>query len=71
MPNLIHSLDAASLCLLFEQFSKNNKNEKFNFYGVHDCYATSADKAVQLNIILKSIYTQIYSDNDYIRQFDD
>ena len=37
MPNLVHSLDAASLALVIDSFFKI-ENEK-NFYSIHDCFA--------------------------------
>ena len=40
MPNLVHSLDAASLALLIENFFKEDKTK--NFFSVHDCFAVTA-----------------------------
>ncbi|KZV77889.1 bacteriophage type DNA-directed RNA polymerase, partial [Exidia glandulosa HHB12029] len=38
MPNLIHSLDAASLCLLINMFyqDQNDFSKKINFFAIHD-----------------------------------
>lgn len=58
MPNLIHSLDASSLSLLYEEFSKIYEN--CQFFSVHDCFGTLCDKVFVLKTILASVYTNIY-----------
>jgi DNA-directed RNA polymerase len=37
MPNLVHSLDSASLDLVIENYFKENENKKFD--SIHDCFA--------------------------------
>ena len=69
MPNLIHSLDGASLILLKDQFDKTVKNNE-NFYSVHDCFAVTADKVYSLLVILRSVYMSLYSENNYLIDFD-
>lgn len=69
MPNLIHSLDATSLSLLY------NNNLCFiykdiQFYSVHDCFGVTFDKVDTLKVILASIYTEIYCDDNYLKRFD-
>ena len=68
MPNLIHSLDASSLILLYEHFSSLNNNPQF--FSVHDCFATTGDKASLLKVLLASVYTSIYTDKPYLYKFD-
>lgn len=70
MPNLIHSLDAASLMILCEKFMSNYKNNA-SIFTVHDGFATTSDKVSNLLIILRSVYTQIYSGEPYLRSFDE
>lgn len=73
MPNLIHSLDATSLCLLYEQFRKsylNGQNHVVQFFSVHDCFGTTCDKVPTLKTILASVYTDLYSREPYLYQFD-
>lgn len=70
MPNLIHSLDAASMILLYDQFSKIYFNS-INLYTIHDCFSTTAEKVNNLVTILKSVYTKFYSDEPYLRNFDE
>ena len=70
MPNLIHSLDASSLTSLFLNFVKLNPNDH-NFYSIHDCFSTTANKIPDLIRILKTVYTQLYSNEPYIQKFDD
>ena len=62
MPNLIHSLDASSIALLYKTFSK----ESMNLYTIHDCFAVTADKVDYLINMLKGVYIKIYSDEIYI-----
>ena len=69
MPNIIHSLDGTSLCLLYNLFSKNYT--VCQFFGIHDCFATTTDKVFLLKTILASIYTDIYSNAQYLIKFDD
>lgn len=71
MPNLIHSLDAASMTLLFSEFNKFYNNQcNVNIYGIHDCFATTAEKVEDLLTILRSVYVSIYSQEPYLRKFD-
>jgi DNA-directed RNA polymerase len=68
MPNLIHSLDAASLTMLIDEFKKNYPDA--SFYAVHDCYAVTCDKVPDLISILRSVNISFYVDNQYIKKFD-
>lgn len=58
MPNLIHSLDATSMFLIYEEFTKNY-GDIVNLYTIHDCFATTADKGEKLLIHIKSIHTKL------------
>jgi DNA-directed RNA polymerase len=69
MPNLVHSLDAASLCLVIESYFKENNN--INFYSIHDCFAVPCNKVSLLTELLKSAYCIIYSDSKYLVQFNE
>ena len=53
MPNLIHSLDAISISLLWNIY-KENLNERPSMYTVHDCYAVIANKVA---LLIESIIT--------------
>jgi DNA-directed RNA polymerase len=69
MPNLIHSMDASSLALLTNFFFDSDSNMK-NFYSIHDCFAVTANNVSQLINFIKLVYINIYSDNQYIKKFD-
>lgn len=71
MPNLVHSLDAATMLLLYYSLRSGNKNNYVNFYSVHDCFGVTADNVDLLITLIKKIYIEIYSDNKYIQDFDD
>lgn len=68
MPNLVHSLDAASLCLVIVNYFKENEN--VNFYSIHDCFAVPCNKVNNLIGLLKSAYCIIYSNSKYLLEFD-
>lgn len=69
MPNLIHSLDAASLGL-FVEFFYNSKVEVKNFYSIHDCFGVTANNVSELLVLLKSVYIYIYSKDNYLQKLD-
>ena len=68
MPNLIHSLDATSLCLLFKRFCELYETPQF--YSIHDCFGTTADKVFTLKTLLASVYTDLYTKDHYLYSFD-
>ncbi|KAK4638717.1 hypothetical protein QC761_0114810 (mitochondrion) [Podospora bellae-mahoneyi] len=65
MPNLVHSLDAASLALLLDFYFKESTDVK-NIYTTHDCFAIPANKMECLVNLLKLTYVKIYSDDKYL-----
>lgn len=73
MPNLIqlHSLDATSLALLTENFFNCSNSKVKNLYTIHDCFAVTGNNVEILINIIKFVYVQIYSDNNYLRKFDE
>ena len=71
MPNLIHSLDGSYLSLLYEKFSHLYCNdETLQFFSIHDCFATTCDKVSNLKTLLASVYTDFYSSDPYLYNFD-
>ena len=68
MPNLVHSLDAASLALVAEYYF--NSVDIKNFYAIHDCFAVTANNVNTLINYIKLVYIKIYSEDDYLRQLD-
>ena len=68
MPNLVHSLDAASLCLVIINYFKQIDN--VNFYSIHDCFSVPCNKVNNLIGLLKTAYCIIYSDSKYLLEFD-
>jgi DNA-directed RNA polymerase len=69
MPNLVHSLDAASLALLLTSFFKEIEDVK-NIYTIHDCFAVTANNMDNLINMLKLTYIKIYSEEMYILKLD-
>jgi DNA-directed RNA polymerase len=68
MPNLVHSLDAASLGLVVENYFK--EIEYKNFYSIHDCFAVPCNNAKLLTNLIKSAYCILYTNNKYLLDFD-
>ena len=68
MPNLIHSLDASSLSLLYVKLNEIYDNPQF--LAIHDCFGTTLDKVYVLKTLLASVYMDIYSNDPYLDQFD-
>jgi DNA-directed RNA polymerase len=71
MPNLIHSLDAASLALLVDLYFRDQTSEFKNIYAVHDCFAVTANNVENLMELLKLVYIKIYSDGAYLIDLDE
>jgi hypothetical protein len=69
MPNLVHSLDAASLALLLDSYFIDDDSVK-NIYTVHDCFAVPINNVSNLMHLLKITYIKIYSDETYLRKLD-
>jgi len=67
MPNLVHSLDGASLALLLDTFFKEGLK---NIFTVHDCFAVTANNIHSLLEFLKLAYIKIYSDKTYLQELD-
>lgn len=67
MPNLIHSLDASSIALLYRELGYANIN---HLYTIHDCFAVTADNVEILINTLKGVYIQMYSDDLYLLKLD-
>lgn len=68
--NLIHSLDATSLALLSNNFNNVYYNTSPQFFAIHDCFGTTLDKVEILKTLLASVYVDIYSDDQYLVNFD-
>lgn len=68
MPNLIHSLDANTLCDLYKKFFERFEHPQF--YSIHDCFGTTAEKVFELKYLLASVYTGLYSTDNYLLKFD-
>jgi hypothetical protein len=71
MPNLIHSLDAASLSLLIHSYFNNYNNKIKNIFGIHDCFATTCNNMDFIIDSLKAAYISIYSNKKYLKELDE
>ena len=66
MPNLIHSLDATTIAMLYNSFKNIG-----SLYTVHDCFGVTANNVPRLILKLKLVYIQLYSSTGYLREFDE
>ena len=67
MPNLVHSLDAASLALLLDSYFNDGLQ---NIFTVHDCFAVTVNNVSNLLEFLKLTYIKIYSEETYLKKLD-
>ncbi len=70
MPNLIHSLDAASLMLLVKKYFNNDEFNIKNIYTIHDCFAMPLGHIEFIIDSLRKIYISLYSENSYLEKLD-
>ena len=56
MPNLIHSLDASSLAMLYDKLSKISTNPLF--FSINDCFAVPATNIETIKMLLQ-VYVYI------------
>lgn len=68
LPNFVHSLDGATMALLFNMFSKMTNGA--SIAGIHDCFLVTSDNVSTLLDTLKAVYMQIYIYDEYIANFD-
>jgi DNA-directed RNA polymerase len=62
-PNLIHSLDASTIAILYSYLNKD-------LCTIHDCFAVTANNVPLLIYKLKMVYIRLYSTNTYLLDFD-
>lgn len=62
MPNIIHSLDASMVISII-----NNYNS-YNFFSIHDCFATTANNIGFLNYIIRIAFIELYANEPYINK---
>ena len=70
MPNLIHSLDAASLILLLDEYFNSSELQVKNIYTIHDCFAMPMNHVEFIIDSLRLVYISLYSDSPYLRDLD-
>lgn len=63
MPNLIHSMDAATITQLI---SRMDGAIFKNIYTIHDCFATTACCIPQLNILVRESFISLYSEKSFV-----
>lgn len=68
MPNLIHSLDSATLVMLINNYFLQNECdcEYKNIYAIHDCFAVTSKNVDFIMNNLKMIYISLYADKGYL-----
>ena len=71
MPNLIHSLDSASLGLLIDKYFYEFHNETKNIYAIHDCFAVTCNNMEYIINTLKLVYIYLYSDKGYLKKLNE
>jgi len=63
MPNLIHSLDGATITLLVNSLKKLGK---YNIYTVHDCFASNAAGIGLINELVRKSFFEIYAEKEFL-----
>ena len=67
MPNLIHSLDACTIAILYKYLKSI---EITNLYTFRDCFPVTANNVEALIKELKLVYIHIYTGSEYLKEFD-
>jgi len=70
MPNLIHSLDSATLVMLINNYFNSCISEYKNIYAIHDCFAVTAKNVDFIIYNLKMIYISLYASKEYLKILD-
>ena len=70
MPNLIHSLDAASLTHLLKKYFSNPEFNNKSIYTIHDCFAMPMNHIEFIIDSLRKVYISLYSENAYLTKLD-
>jgi hypothetical protein len=60
MPNLIHSLFAASLSILINNYFNNYNNKIKNIFGIHDCFSTTFLHGIYYRYIKTNLYFYLF-----------
>lgn len=69
MSNLIHSLDSASLVLLYNRFYSTHK-PIVHFYAIYNCFRITNNKVDSWINFLKTVCLTIYPEDNYLYKFD-
>lgn len=68
LPNFVHSLDGATMALLFKLFKRITNGASIS--SIHDCFLVTSDNVVNLLDCLRAVYMKIYIYDEYITEFD-
>jgi DNA-directed RNA polymerase len=67
VPNLIHSMDSATISILVDNLLLNFNN--VNLVTIHDCFVTDANHADFINFQVKAAFASLYKDQKFIDKF--
>lgn len=68
LPNIVHSMDAAHLILIFNKISQPLDSIS-PVISIHDCFGTLPNNMIDLEALVKKEFINLYSNSEFLEKF--